>query len=168
MGIRSLSLVELLIEPFCFVMCLNRMYALAACFSKLDNTCVISLFSLAPSSISTRNLLRELSIYKPTGERVNSNRLYGRWRLHLMGSWWDSIQLDWQKIQQFADVFITFDHNGLVNLEMNLSPQLNSEFRITDQRSVFLLLPSRNQAPLLYWAPVKVNCHNGCLHSLEQ
>ena len=71
-------------------------------------------------------------------------------------------------IQQFADVFITFDYNGLVNLEMNLSPQLNSEFRITDQRSVFLLLPSRNQAPLLYWVPVKVNCHNGCLHSPEQ
>ena len=72
-----ISLVELLIEPFSF-MCLNRMYALAACCSKLDNTSVIPLLSLALSSISTRNLLRELSIYKPTGGRVDSNRLYGR------------------------------------------------------------------------------------------
>ena len=55
------------------------MNALAACCSDVDNTPVISLFSLAVSSISAPNLWNR-SIYK----LVDSKGLYGRWRLHLM------------------------------------------------------------------------------------
>ena len=52
--------------------------ALAACCLTEDNATVISPFSLALSSISARNLLREQFIYKSTRERVDSKGLYGR------------------------------------------------------------------------------------------
>ena len=41
------------------------------------------LFPLLARETSSGNC----SIYKSTRERVDSNGLYGRWRLHLMGSW---------------------------------------------------------------------------------
>ena len=48
-----------------------------------DNTTVISLFFL----FSTRETsLENCSIYKSARQRVDSNCLYGKWRLYLMGS----------------------------------------------------------------------------------
>ena len=48
---------------------------------------VISLFSLALSSISAQTSPGNCSINKSTQVRVESKHLHGRWRLHLMGSW---------------------------------------------------------------------------------
>ena len=48
---------------------------------------VISVFSLALSSISAETSPGNRSIYKSTRERVDSKGLHGRCRFHLMGSW---------------------------------------------------------------------------------
>ena len=49
------------------------------------------------------------SIYKSTRERVHSNGLYGRWRLHLMGSWPSLFPREMNK-QQAASAFMRFKH----------------------------------------------------------
>ena len=46
------------------------------------------LFPLLACETSSGNC----SIYKSTRERVDSNGLYGRWRLHMMGSWFRRIK----------------------------------------------------------------------------
>ena len=66
---------------------LNRMNALSSSCLMKDNTTVISifhwLFFLSARETSSGNR----SMYKSTRDRVDSKGLYGRRRLHLMGSW---------------------------------------------------------------------------------
>ena len=62
------------------------MNAPAACCLTSENATVISLFSLALSSISARNSSSNRSIYKSTRGLTPCKGFYGRWKLRLMSS----------------------------------------------------------------------------------
>jgi len=63
------------------------------------------LFPLLARKTSSGNY----SIYKSTRERVDSNGSYGRWRLHLMGSWPSLFPWEMNK-QQAASAFMRFKY----------------------------------------------------------